>query len=121
MSRRMSCSIASFSEGDVASSSPGPSSSNDINYSAYTCKYLLSCAQALEEFEFLQMAVQPMVLSVSEVPVIRCKEHIVSQLRAKKKDGIFLSKRKQLWQETRLFVEAVRNKSSGRYAARHNK
>lgn len=66
-----------------------------------------------------QLAVNPIVLSASEIPEIRCKDHIVSQLRAKKKDALFKSRSTQLWQEARLFVEAVRNKSSGRYAIRH--
>lgn len=61
------------------------------------------------------MALKPLVLSESEIPTINCREHVLNQINKRKDEIGIVSKDIQLWKEARLFVEAVRNKSSGRY------
>lgn len=61
------------------------------------------------------MALRPLVLSETEIPVVSCRENLERQIQQRKEELNIISRKTQLWQEARLFVEAVRNKSSGRY------
>jgi hypothetical protein len=86
----------------------------------------------LEEFDFLlvlpfltspppthhldQLALRPLVLSETEIPGISCREDLEKQIAQRREELGIISRGAQLWQEARLFVEAVRNKSSGRYS-----
>lgn len=56
VSRRVSCSSRTMT-GSELERKEQPDRNLDVDYSAYTCKYLLSCGQALEEFEFLRVGV----------------------------------------------------------------
>ena len=82
----------------------------DVELRYYSkCKYPLSCGQALEELEFLKLAVLPMLLTQTDIPLciwIHDENNTKNHMRKK-----YLS-RDELMQEGLLFVEAIRNKSS---------